>query len=154
MFHKCLLPRGTLISPFYSGLCEIDTFYMLPDIGSKWNTLHDLCVVYVSLSMIILIGVTYEAIQNGIRELNHANKISLSVTIAVLIIQNIIYLKASDISKPEHIENDIASTLLITGIVASSIRIPMILWIMMKLYNEPERKKKGVYFAVGGEAMF
>lgn len=154
LFHKCLLPRGTLISPFFSGLCEIDTFFMLPEVGSEWNLLHNLCIVYVSISMFTVVGVAYEAIQHGMRELNHANKLSLLFTIIMLTLQIVILSKASDISKPEHVENELAPILLITGIVISSVRIPMIFWIMKKMYDDPERLKRGIYFAVGGEAMF
>lgn len=148
LFHGCALTRGTVIAPFASGICDFDTMTGLPgDDGAKWSTMHSYVISYLTFALLISSFVGYEATVYGLRKWNNANTISFVLNFVTLILQAMILVEAGSVSKPKHIENELAVTLITAALVISCIRIPVLGWFMhYTFYND---RANGGFFGTG-----
>ena len=64
-FYGCALLRGTVIAPFWSGICDqYDTLLDLPE-KSGWREVNNFSWIYLALSLVTLAFVLYETIYYG-----------------------------------------------------------------------------------------
>lgn len=149
LFHGCALTRGTVIAPFASGICQFDTMTGLPgDEGKQWKTMHNYVITYLAFALLISSFVGYESTVHGLRKWNNANTLSFGLNFVTLILQTMILIEEGSISKPKHIENELATTMIIAALAMSCIRIPVLGYFMYHTYNFD--KENGGYFGTGG----
>lgn len=146
-FQGCALKKGTVLAPFVSGVCDYDTFSELPDGGNKWDTMHNYCIVYLVFALAISSLVGYESVVHGIRKWNNTNTLSFVLNMVMLIIQSMILIENGNVKKPQHIEDELATSLITAALVITCIRVPMLGYFMYHTYTYD--RKNGGYFGTG-----
>jgi len=145
-YLACPLTRGTVIAPFTSGLCHYDDLSSLPDgEGDKWATIGTYVIIYFCLSLILTMVVGYEAITNGVRELDNGNTISFVLNMILVILITIIMALAGKLETPDNTEALMPINLMVAALVVSCVRIPFIGWVM---YKTKQNNPTG-YFGTG-----
>lgn len=149
-FQGCPLSRGTVLAPFASGMCDTDTFKELKDGGDKWGTMHTLCIIFMTLTLITSCLVGYESIEHGFRKWENGNTLSFTINLFLIVVLAVMLGGIGSVPKPEHIENELATIMTIIAMVLSCLRVPMLGVFMYHTYHDPNRQKgEGGYFGTG-----
>lgn len=134
---QCTFPPGTVIAPFTSKCANV-AFTELDDGGDKWSNLHIYVMVYLGMALLASCIIGYEVVTHGVREWKDSNTIGFAVQLGILVLQILILVSADEAPKPvpaSSVDDSTATTLIITSLVLSSVRIAALVLFMYVTYR-------------------
>jgi len=164
LFYNCSITRGTVIAPFWSGICDqYDTMLDLPE-NAGWGAVNRWSWVYFALSMVMLLFLMYETIYHGhsrgfdkdgnLVEKDEKNKgwnmpnfYSFIINCVILLILSLLSAAIQVAEVPKHTKDELPTTFLILGVFFTCVRILSLFYIMY--LTRKYSKKYGGKFGVG-----
>ena len=170
-FYGCPLLRGTVIAPFWSGICDqYETLLDLPE-GSGWGAVNRWSWVYLALSLVTLAFVLYETIYHGYSrgfdkdgslDINNKknkgwsspNLYSFILNCVILFFLSLLSASIQNADAPKHTKDELPTTLLILAVFFTCIRIISLGLLMYLTYKYVKDENHRGRFGVGSNYVY